>query len=122
MLSTEETERIHRYSVEFGRQRYSNEHLWARLNELNDREIEIVQLIPTAYRLAFSWRADAGLWREHWNRLLNELSASRPVIELIIWHLTRRGDDAIAGWLSAKEEAKRQLAVKAQHAAWRLSL
>jgi hypothetical protein len=121
MLSTDQIERIQRYSVESQRHRYTNEQLWARLVELNRRELEILELIPLAYRLAFSWRAGHQFWRREWNRLLNESSANRPLIDCLIWHLKRRGDNGISGWLADNEERTRELASSAQRAAWRLN-
>ena len=118
MLTSEETQRIEAYSVWRERQRYSDSQLWERLTDFYNREIEILRTLPLAYSLAYGDVPDYELWRSYWRRLILELDANEPVMKAIVWHLTRRGDPAISGWLAECEQYKRDNAVKWQKAAW----
>ncbi|MEG3155519.1 hypothetical protein U1700_11545 [Sphingomonas sp. RB1R13] len=115
MLNSEEIERIERYSVESQRHRYSDAELWAWLIELNERDNEVVQLLPTAYNRA----SKSCAYGKVWNRLIVELNANQPMKDLIVWHLQRRGDETVTDWLSQNEERQRALAAAAQRKAWR---
>lgn len=113
MLTAEQIENIQAHSVESQRQTYSDERLWSRLLELNQRQNELVQLIAFTYELGFSWRNDFRLWQRRWNTVLSELNTNQPLIDLIIWHLTRRGDSAISDWQKTDEQGKRELEARA---------
>jgi hypothetical protein len=108
MLTTEQIEELERYVVEKERERYTDNELWARLLELDERENEILNALPIAYRRRSKWLPDS-----QWNKLIRELTANQPVITCIVWHLTKRGDEALAGWLSERAEMKRQIGAKA---------
>ncbi len=116
MLSVEEIQRlaptlleaeIHRIQnivVESHKQRFTDDDLWERLIQRTDREIEILKRLPLAYNRTFGGNS---FHHWDWNKLAVELQASQPVIELIIWHLTKRGDKDISQWVSSHEEFKR---------------
>lgn len=119
MLTSEEVERLERYSVERERQRYTDDELWAWLKRLKEREDELIQSVAVAYYHAFSPRADRELWWKRWNSICNELKADE-LMKLLAWHLIKRGDEAIAEWLKKSDERQRQLAAKAQTVGWRM--
>lgn len=120
MLSNEEVERLECYSVDKERQRYTDEELWAWLKRLKEREDELILSVSVAYYHAFSPRADREIWRKQWNQICNELNAN-GLMKLLAWHLTKRGDQAIAGWLKESDERQRQLSAKAQTIGWKMA-
>lgn len=120
MLTIEERERLDRHSVETQRAEYADADLWARLEELKERENELVQLLAVSYAHAFSWHRDNDLWRKRWEKLLNEYQANLGVIDCLIWHLTKRGIDLTA-WLDSYKVQQRKLSAKAQFVGWHMA-
>lgn len=114
MLSDAEIQRIEQYSVESHKRLISDDELWERLLQRTDRELEILKKLPLAYSRTFG---GSSLHQREWNKLVVELHASQPVIELIIWHLTKRGDKDISDWVISHEEFKRTNALNWQREA-----
>lgn len=107
-LSPELYEATKRDIIKKGRQEYSDADLWEWLLELYCREIEILKQVHVVCRLGFSGSNDYKFWRSYWDRLCVELRGIVEMMELIVWHLTMRGDTAIAYWVVEAEEFKRQ--------------
>lgn len=118
MFTPDQLERIDDYCVEQEKRETTDEQLWEQLHEINKRAIGIQGVLPLVYGLAFSFEHDYKDWRRLWNGFVLELNADLPVKELIIWHLTKRGDKYIERWVKENEEFMREHSKQAQIAAW----
>lgn len=112
-------ERWQHYSVEGQRAEYSDADLWEWLMRMKKRETELLQLVGIAYRHAHSWRRDRKLWLKRWNSVVDELNTNQPMIDLLIRHLTKRGDATIVDWVSRHSALQRQLAARADIVGWK---
>lgn len=117
-LSQAEVARIERYSVESQRDLYTDEELWAWLQELNDEHIENLKLLPVAYYNAHSDAPDRAFWRRRWEALATRVNDT-SLADLIVWHLVKRGDRNVEDWVRANEELNQKISRDAANEAWR---
>lgn len=103
-----------RHIVEDEKTRHSNNDLWTRLLGLYDREVEILKLLPYAMRGSHIRK-----WKRYYEKLLIEYESTKSMMELIVWHLTQRGDNAIGDWVEHTDAFKRHKESEWQNVAYR---
>lgn len=104
MLTEEQIRQIENGVVERHRQLYSDDELWAMLDKRETRLNQIMELIPHYYMLASRDAKDYKLWKAELDRLSREYAAALPVVELIVWHLEKRGLTEAAKWREGWED------------------
>lgn len=114
-LSADLYEASIRHIVEDEKKRYSDEALWTWLLELYDKEVELLKLIPYAFRGCGS----AAKWMRYHKILVEQWKSTRSMIELIVWHLEMRGDNSIVDWVKHTDAYKNSKELEWQNFAYR---
>lgn len=99
MLTDEQIEAIHRYSVEKEKARTTDVELWAKLVALWEDELRRIPEVHRAYNIMQAGKKDREEWQRIWQWLLRTAKLDRELFDLIAWHLNMRGDTKISGWL-----------------------
>lgn len=104
MLTDEQIEAIHRYSVEKEKERTTDAELWAKLLALWEDELKLIPEVHRAYNIMQAGEKDSDDWQCIWKWLIKKAKLDRELFDLVAWHLVMRGDPEIGAWLNSCDE------------------
>ena len=98
ILGAERVEAIRAYTVERERQRYSDDALWAMLDERQERMASLLKTMGKVGTMLSVCDDDFEMWRSEIDRFSREYAGHVEFCDRLIWHMGKRGLLDPANW------------------------